>query len=518
MNLPRRTAVLAGLALVSALALAQPATTPAPIPPGVKAFAALNVAALWDHKALDPVRQSPGRVEFAWAVQSMIGLAPTDLDRLTLFWPGAVNELPFVVVVGRKDVSPAAVAKALSRPGTAEKPPPGPAVAVVGGEFEFVYPVDARTLLLAPRGTAHAKLDAAAALVPALRTAAGKHTLTVGVDLPALLGTSAPPDALLKDARTAALTVDLGPDTAVVRLTARFAGDAAAKAAEPLLAAKLRELAGFAVAQQKLAEARPPVGNAYPAPLLEFVAKTLTDTKLRAEGAAVVGTADVNLDEAVARALTALPDAALAPRGASAAENNLRQIGLALHNYHDTVGHFPANVYDKDGKALLSWRVQILPHIEQAALYQRFKLDEAWDSPANKAVSQTVVRTYQVPGRPTNQPWETYFRMFTSPKGAGENRALLLDGEAKGAKMTSVTDGLSNTFMVVEAGEAVPWAKPDDLPYDGRAALPKLGGPSGFFAVVMGDGSTRTFRRTAFDDTTLRRAISIGDGNPITFP
>ncbi|HYH63343.1 MAG TPA: DUF1559 domain-containing protein [Urbifossiella sp.] len=513
--IPRLTAP-AAFAVVAAVALAQPAPQPAPLPAGVKAFASLNVAELWDHKALAPARESRGKIEFAWAVQAMVGLGPTDLDRLTLFWPDAGSDSPFVVVVGRKAVTAAAVAKALSRPGPAVKPAPGPAVPVVGGEFESVYPVDARTLLLTPKGTEPAKLAAAVALVPALRTAAGKHALTVGLDAAALAGLPLPRP--LSEARTAVVTVDLGPDAAAVRLTARFAGDAAAKSAEPALAAKLRELAAFVAAEAKKAEARPVEGNAYPAPLLEFLAKTTADAKVRTDGASVVGTADVKLDDAVALVLTALPEPALSPRGVSAAQYNLKEIGLAMHSFHDINGHFAGNIYDKDDKALLSWRVQLLPYLEQTALHQRFKLDEAWDSPANKAASQTVVRMYQTPGRPTKLPWETYFQTFTSPKDAGEHRALLLDGQPKGAKMANVTDGLSNTFIVVEAGDAVPWAKPEDLPYDGKMALPKLGGPSGSFAVVMGDGSTRTFRRSAIDPTTLRRAISIGDGNPINLP
>lgn len=521
MSLPRRTAALVGFVALASIALAQPvpkgepASAPA-LPAGVKAFAALNVAELWDHKALLPAREARGKLEFAWAVQSMIGLAPVDLDRLALVWPDSGGDLPFVVLVGRKAVSPAAVAKNLSRPGADVKAPLGGAVAVVGGEFESVLPVDARTLLLAPKGTPHDKLDAVKALIPALRTAAGKHVLTVGLNATAL--SDLPLDRPLSDARAAVLTVDLGADAAAVRLSTRFTGGAAAKAAEPALAAKFRELASLAAAEQKKAEVRPAVANAYPAPLLEFVAKTMTDAKVRTDGAAVVGSADVKLDEAVGRVLTAFPDAALSPRGASAAENNLRQIGLAMHSYHDVNSHFPANVYDKDGTPLLSWRVLLLPYLEQEALFQRFKRDEAWDSPANKALSQTVVRTFQVPGRPTNQPWETYFRTFTSPKDAGEHRAWLVEGSPKGPTFANITDGTSNTFMVVEAAEAVPWAKPDDLPYDGRLPIPRLGGPAGTFAVVLGDGSCRTFRRSAIDDANLRRGISIGDGQPVNFP
>ena len=66
----------------------------------------------------------------------------------------------------------------------------------------------------------------------------------------------------------------------------------------------------------------------------------------------------------------------------AAGANNLKQIGLAMHNFHDSYGGFPAAYStDKNGKPLLSWRVHILPFVEGQALYRQFKLDEPWDSP-----------------------------------------------------------------------------------------------------------------------------------------
>ena len=62
------------------------------------------------------------------------------------------------------------------------------------------------------------------------------------------------------------------------------------------------------------------------------------------------------------------------------AMNNLKQLGLAMHNYHDVNGHFPARAsQDKQGKPLLSWRVHLLPFVEQGQLYREFHLDEPWD-------------------------------------------------------------------------------------------------------------------------------------------
>ena len=72
--------------------------------------------------------------------------------------------------------------------------------------------------------------------------------------------------------------------------------------------------------------------------------------------------------------------------------------------------------------------------------------------------------------------------------------------------------------MVVEAGEAVVWTKPDDLIYDGVMPVPQLGGPSGRFMTLMGDGSVRTVRRAQLNDATLRGMITIGGGEVISIP
>ena len=94
--------------------------------------------------------------------------------------------------------------------------------------------------------------------------------------------------------------------------------------------------------------------------------------------------------------------AILAPMRGSAARsqciNNLKQIGLAMHNYHDQHKSFPpAYTVDKAGKPLLSWRVLILPYLEQNALYKEFHLDEPWDSPHNRTLIDRMPPTYRCP-------------------------------------------------------------------------------------------------------------------------
>jgi hypothetical protein len=492
------------------------------LPTGVVAFASLNVAEVWDHKAFGEVREARGKLEFAWAVQSLIGVTPANTERLTVFWSAATPDAPFLLITGRKAIDPAAVAKTLTRPGaTSPKPIPGGKILVApGAEFTFIYPVDARTLLLVPQSVDPTKIETIAGLLPALTATGHDHTLAVGLDAKILAGLPLPFGGPLVEFDTAIFTADLGVEHARATLTATYPTADKARTAAPILRAKVDELAAWAKLQEKKAEQQQPGANAYPAPLLDWIATTLKATKIETSGSTVVAKTEMKLEEAVSRVMNAIPDAALVPpRGSSVTENNLKQIGLAILNYESTYGHCPGNSYDKDGKPLLSWRVHILPYIEQTNLYTQFKLDEPWDSPNNKGLSEIVVKVYQVQGRPAAQPSDTYFRSFIGPKNVkGDYRPWLIEGDSKGPKIVQITDGTSNTVSVVEAGEAVPWTKPEDLPYDGIQALPKLGGANGMFSVAFGDGSVRTFRRNSLNDTTLRSMITIGGGEVFGFP
>jgi prepilin-type processing-associated H-X9-DG protein len=186
-------------------------------------------------------------------------------------------------------------------------------------------------------------------------------------------------------------------------------------------------------------------------------------------------------------------------------QNNLKQIALAMHNYHDTFGSFPAAaICDKNGKPMLSWRVAILPFIEQDNLYKQFHLDEPWDSDHNKKLLAHMPKTYELPG--VNKPGETdtYYRVFY-------NNGALFDLR-KGVKITQITDGTSNTIMCAEAAEGVPWSKPDDLEYDPNKPLPKLGKQDPkVFNVAMADGSVRTLSKS-ISEKTLRAAITRDGG------
>jgi prepilin-type processing-associated H-X9-DG protein len=191
--------------------------------------------------------------------------------------------------------------------------------------------------------------------------------------------------------------------------------------------------------------------------------------------------------------------------------NNLRQIALAMHNYHDANNAFPKPaITGKDGKPLLSWRVAILPYIEQNELYNRFHLDEPWDSPHNKALLKEMPATYQCASRTVREPFTTAYRVF-SGKGA-------LFEDDLGTTIAHVTDGTSNTMMVVESREEVPWTKPDELKFD-PAAKPSLYGAGsshpGGFNTAFADGSVR-FIKNSIAVAVFRNLITRAGGEVIS--
>jgi RNA polymerase sigma factor (sigma-70 family) len=189
-------------------------------------------------------------------------------------------------------------------------------------------------------------------------------------------------------------------------------------------------------------------------------------------------------------------------------QRNLKMIAIALYNYLDTNGKLPAPaIYGKDGKALLSWRVAILPFLEEDNLFKQFKLDEAWDGPNNKRFLANIPKVYAPVGAQFKEPERTYYQAFVG-KGAGfePHKELRMPAD--------FPDGPSTTLWIVEAASPVPWSKPEDMPYIPDQALPKLGGLfDGDFNAVFADGDVQFLFRKV-DEKLLRAAIT-RNGNEV---
>jgi prepilin-type processing-associated H-X9-DG protein len=197
---------------------------------------------------------------------------------------------------------------------------------------------------------------------------------------------------------------------------------------------------------------------------------------------------------------------------------NLKRIGLAMHNYLATNNTFPPQfITGKQGKPLLSWRVALLPFLEEQELYNQFKLDEPWDSPHNKPLAARMPNVFAIPGARA-EPGKTFYRGFS---GAG----AFFDPKVKGGvDLATVTDGTSNTIGIIEARTAVPWTKPDEeIPFNpavnarDMADLPKALGnhfPGGFNVLFL-DGSVR-FIKTTINPNILRALITRNGGEVIS--
>jgi hypothetical protein len=209
--------------------------------------------------------------------------------------------------------------------------------------------------------------------------------------------------------------------------------------------------------------------------------------------------------------LSQAPAQAAQAANRSSCINNEKQIGLAIYGYIASHDSFPpAFSRDKTGKPLLSWRVLILPYLDQDALYNEFHLDEPWDSPHNKALIVKMPANYRCPSQ-------------SADLGRRKTRYLAARGKATifpgtgTVKLRDVTDSPSNTIMVLDAGDsnAVVWTKPDDWEVDpepNTAGVFSGHGPGGrngsYF--VFADGSVRFLRETI--SSRLLRAFLTRNG------
>lgn len=341
------------------------------------------------------------------------------------------------------------------------------------------------------------KKEGGSGVLGAAVAAAKEHHVVAAGDAAAVLKDvkkNVPPEAKqfgpLFEVQIATVTVDVTQDV-MVNGSLRFPGDEAAQK-------------GVKVLDGLVAIARLGLGTIGDAELEKKAGDVLDALSLKQQGDSVNLAFQAKGAEIVETVKAGVPKAQAAANRTTA-QNNLKQIGLAMLNHESAYQTFPAAaISSADGKPLLSWRVAILPFIEQEELYKQFKLDEPWDSPANKKLIDKMPKIYALPGV-TDPAGATHFRVFLGPMAAFEGN--------KGVSFRSFADGSSNTFLVVEAADAVPWTKPEELAFDAAKPLPKLGAqsPNGFSA-VLGDGSVHFVKKTV-SEKTLKALITRNAGD-----
>jgi hypothetical protein len=198
-----------------------------------------------------------------------------------------------------------------------------------------------------------------------------------------------------------------------------------------------------------------------------------------------------------------------------ASANNMHQIGQAMYAHNDANGTLPAVAnFDKQGKPLMSWRVHILPYIEQAELYKQFKLDEPWDSDNNKKLIAKMPKVFANPD---------------SPKLAADGKTTYLlpvhkeavfTGDKTGISIARIKDGASNSLMLVDAADdaAVIWTKPDDLKLDPKAPAKGLAARhKDSYLVLFADGQVKLLPKK-IDNDALWLLFMSASGKPKNVP
>ncbi len=186
--------------------------------------------------------------------------------------------------------------------------------------------------------------------------------------------------------------------------------------------------------------------------------------------------------------------------------NNLRQIGLGFHNFHSVFDQFPGstNVLGagpvEDGKEIqpFSWRVAILPYIDQNELFESYRFSEPWNSVHNLSLLGKMPEIYRSPRAPADQSKGHTNYLGITTKGA------LMENE-NGRKMSDITDGSVNTILVVESKKTVLWTSPEDL-----SEYPEFFSPAIY---VMADGSVPSNENP--DPDQIKKMITIDGGEQL---
>ncbi len=445
----------------------KPAALPpdlAKIPSDAIFLASLRFADLWNSEMTKPVRQklakeiNKGAEEFT----KKFGLEPDQVERFTAVFlniKGPAEPLLFVGTTKAYDRDKVIAAPKKSK----EEKYKGQIFYVKRDDFA-VYLLGERALVYGTPNEIRGLIDNPAKsdgnLGAALRLAAGKHSAVVALNVKAvndevgeqLPGEVEPFKPLLK-ALHGTLTVDVSEELrADVKLT--FANENQAKAAvDPSRTGLDLIRTGLERGVEELGKEK---DMSKFVELLKQLQESLKAVQVEQKGNTLQASAHHKVD--VATIGVVLMEAVQKVRESAAraqSQNNLRQLALAMHNYHDTMRRFPPQAtYNKNGKPMLSWRVMILPYIEQQNLYNQFHLDEPWDSDHNKKLLAMMPKTYITPLQDEKSINEhlTYYQGFVG-------KGTIFDGK-EGIQISSITDGTSNTIMFVEASKPVPWTKP----------------------------------------------------------
>jgi hypothetical protein len=164
--------------------------------------------------------------------------------------------------------------------------------------------------------------------------------------------------------------------------------------------------------------------------------------------------------------------------------NRLKTLGQAVLNYESAFKRSPVSVKRADGTLTqLSWRVHILPYIDKSALYEKFALDEPWDSPNNSKLLEFMPEIFQ---NATSKSQSSLHVLTGQSSLLGNNRNW----------MATATDGIHNTIMLMDLPSkySIPWTQPEVHDVNSDLRFKDFADEKKRLNVALGDGATMQFQ------------------------
>ena len=316
-------------------------------------------------------------------------------------------------------------------------------------------------------------------------------------------------DPLLKRTQALALSLNLSGTLGLDALTISASPDDARRVAATLQA--LVTLGQDAMPNLKtMAQQGPPEVGRTLAAAADAMGEMLAAARVEREEATTRLRTRV---DSVAPLVALLAPAAMASNEATKraqSVNNMKQIGLAMHNFasvQEGEPRFPPAVLIGPKGHPYSWRVALLPLLEQQALYDEYRFDEPWDGPNNRKLIERMPAVFHDPGDDEAKPGHASYFALT---GAG----TAFPDRPQGMSFREMIDGTSNTILVVEARRPIAWTDPDDILVLPAGPFPVFGGnhPGGANA-LFADGSVRFLKDTI--GAALLRALITPSGGEV---
>jgi hypothetical protein len=465
-------------------------------------FLSLQVAELWKSPSARLLRRTPESEAMCKAILTELGFEPGEVERLTVF---AQHKETLCVVRTVKPANAIRIARALApraKPGSRQ----GRRYLVDEESWRGVAFLDDHTVLFGQACEVENLLDnrphgdgvLASALdgVPLHEVSLGltaqelaRFTGSQGQKacLPWNLGCQgwniAPDVTRLFRCQMLTATIDFHARDTTIQVRFRYAGERQARSADQLLQKQSRLVLALTEQSPEAPREDMPAVPGLPSCILRFqraLAEAFAQLRTEQKESDVRAFLRVKAPDGVAAAVCMALDSGTSSCPAPCPENrvaNARKIGLAMLEYNRKYGRLPAAAsYTKEGQALLSWRVTILPFLGEKELYRQFHLDEPWDSEHNRKL---VARMPAVFMALDDEPTPT--TAYQVPVGKG----TAFTGK-KGKRLADLKDGPGQTLLVVEAGRRVPWTKPEDYHYSADKPLRRFGAPNPIG--ILGDG------------------------------